>query len=363
MSMLATIRNNILVTNGDQAPFCYGMLNKVFYSFEAQAGRTAVVLLAGALAPAVMLPLISAFQHHASDFSVRDADLLLIIDGESDHAAAYDALALDGIKLVHCLPEYFGRCGFDGSQPWIFIMDRNQRVLDQIDPAADTSYASTALQLVDMLPREEPRFVALPAPVLAVPHIFSRSFCRTLINHFENGPHTPGGMASMDAAGKGFHKVDLDKKHRDDCVLEHGDPLRDQVVNALARFCLPEIKKAFQFDVQFVDRILIARYDETGGYFRRHRDNVAASVAYRQFAISINLNTEDYEGGYLTFPEFNGHTYRPGTGAGIIFSSSLLHEAHAVTRGQRFVLLTFLHNAEAEARRLDYLERAKAAAA
>jgi hypothetical protein len=34
-----------------------------------------------------------------------------------------------------------------------------------------------------------------------------------------------------------------------------------------------------------------------------------------------------------------------------------------VTKGQRYVLLTFLHNAEAEARRLEFLERAKAAAA
>lgn len=361
--MLATIPNNILVTNGDQAPFCYGMLDKVFYSFEAQAGRPAVVLLAGALAPADMLALIAAFQQRSPDFSSRDADILLIIDGESDHAAAYDALAPEGLKLIHCLPEYFGRCGFDGSQPWIYIMDRNQRVLGQLDPVRDSGYVSAAFQFIESLPREEPRFVALPAPVLSIPHIFSRSFCRALIDHFENGPHAPGGMASMDATGKGFHKVDLDKKHREDCVLEHGDPMRDQVVNALARFCLPEIKKAYQFDVHFIDRILIARYDDTGGYFRRHRDNVAASVAYRQFALSVNLNTEDYEGGYLTFPEFNDHSYRPGTGCGVVFSASLLHEAHAVTKGQRYVLLTFLHNAEAEARRLEFLERAKATAA
>jgi hypothetical protein len=35
-----------------------------------------------------------------------------------------------------------------------------------------------------------------------------------------------------------------------------------------------------------------------------------------------------------------------------VFSASLLHEATPVIKGQRYVLLTFFHNAEAQARRL-----------
>jgi heme-degrading monooxygenase HmoA len=34
----------------------------------------------------------------------------------------------------------------------------------------------------------------------------------------------------------------------------------------------------------------------------------------------------------------------------VVFSCSLLHEAAPVTKGRRYVLLTFLHNAEAQAR-------------
>ena len=79
------------------------------------------------------------------------------------------------------------------------------------------------------------------------------------------------------------------------------------------------------------------------------------SVAFRQFALSVNLNAE-YEGGYLLFPEFNDHRYRPGIGGGILFSTSLLHEATPVTRGHRYVLLTFLHDARAEARRVATLD-------
>ena len=95
----------------------------------------------------------------------------------------------------------------------------------------------------------------------------------------------------------------------------------------------------------------------TGGYFRRHRDNGAENVTFREFAPSVNLNTGDYEGGALRFPEYSDHWYRPGIGAGIIFSASLLHEAMPVTRGRRYVLLTFFHGEAAEVRRVAYEAR------
>jgi predicted 2-oxoglutarate/Fe(II)-dependent dioxygenase YbiX len=126
-------------------------------------------------------------------------------------------------------------------------------------------------------------------------------------------------------------------------------------LDLLDRRLLPEIRRAFHVEIAHIDRVLIARYDETGGYFRRHRDNTAPHVAYRQFALSVNLNTDAYDGGELVFPEYGGHRYQPPTGAGMVFSGSLLHEALPIRRGQRYVLLTFLHDAAAEARRQAYL--------
>jgi predicted 2-oxoglutarate/Fe(II)-dependent dioxygenase YbiX len=124
--------------------------------------------------------------------------------------------------------------------------------------------------------------------------------------------------------------------------------------HALLGRCAPEIARAFQARITHMDRLLVARYDDTGGWFRRHRDNVGENVAFREFAISVNLNTEDYDGGHLLFPEYNDHRYSSPTGGGLIFSASLLHEATEVTRGRRYVLLTFFHGDEAEARRQAY---------
>jgi predicted 2-oxoglutarate/Fe(II)-dependent dioxygenase YbiX len=322
-----------------------------------------VVILAGPAPAAAALAVAAAFRARAADFETLGADVLLVVDGEGPDAATYQAVRDDIPRIVFCLPEYFQRCGCHEGRPWAFVMDRNLRVFAQVDPRDPERATAFALSHLAGLPTETARDIAMPAPVLSVPHIFSPAFCRALIDHFEKSPHAPGGMASIDAAGNAIHKIDAGKKHREDCVLSPGEPIRDQVVGALSRACLPEMMKAFQFDATFMDRVLIARYDDTGGYFRRHRDNVAAAVSFRQFAISVNLNTEDYEGGYLLFPEYNGHRYRPATGAGIIFSASLLHEATPIVKGRRYVLLTFFHNAEAEARRLATLRKAEPVAA
>ena len=104
----------------------------------------------------------------------------------------------------------------------------------------------------------------------------------------------------------------------------------------------PEIAKAFQYQVRQSETLRVARYEgHRGGRLHGHRDNNPPAL-YRKFAMSINLNTKDFEGGELRFPEFGDQRYRPDSGTAIVFSSSLLHEALHVTAGHRYVLLAFL---------------------
>ncbi len=60
--------------------------------------------------------------------------------------------------------------------------------------------------------------------------------------------------------------------------------------------------------------------------------------------MTLNLNTEDHEGGALRFPEYGNAEYRPATGEAVIFSCNLLHEACDVTRGVRYALLSFVYD-------------------
>ena len=64
--------------------------------------------------------------------------------------------------------------------------------------------------------------------------------------------------------------------------------------------------------------------------------------------MTLNLNAEEYEGGELTFPEYGPDLFKPASGDAVAFSCSLLHEARAVTEGQRYVLLAFLFGEDAK---------------
>ncbi len=97
-----------------------------------------------------------------------------------------------------------------------------------------------------------------------------------------------------------------------------------------------------------MERYLIGCYEEeSGGHFRPHRDNTTRGTAHRRFAVTINLNAGDYDGGDLCFPEFGARSYNPPTGGAAVFSCSLLHEAKPVTRGRRYAFLPFLYDDEA----------------
>jgi predicted 2-oxoglutarate/Fe(II)-dependent dioxygenase YbiX len=60
--------------------------------------------------------------------------------------------------------------------------------------------------------------------------------------------------------------------------------------------------------------------------------------------MTINLNTPEYEGGCLWFPEYGPSLFRPQVGEAIIFSCSLLHEVTPVVFGKRYALLSFFYD-------------------
>lgn len=182
----------------------------------------------------------------------------------------------------------------------------------------------------------------LHAPVLVVPRIFEPQICQRLIDLYEaQGGQVSGVMREVD--GRTVGVVDDFKKRRDADVDD--EAFRNELRVRIKRRLLPEIQKAFQFEVTRMERYIVACYDaQDGGYFRAHRDNTTKGTAHRRFAVSINLNAEAFEGGDLRFPEFGTRTYRPPTGGAVVFSCSLLHEATPVTKGRRYAFLPFLYD-------------------
>jgi predicted 2-oxoglutarate/Fe(II)-dependent dioxygenase YbiX len=340
---------------GDRAPPCYGIsADHTFYSSEGQYGRPAVLILAGTDAVLNLRPAIDAFASRLESFADRNADVMLLLD---DNPRGLWPDRPTPVRTIDC-GQFLGRCGVGARDSLVLVLDRNLRLALRIHPADGRDVAAACLDCLDDLPNEAPRAVSQPAPAIVLPHLLPRDLCRTLIERFESSPTIDGEVARIDAAGNVRSVVDHDKKCRRDMPIPPDDTLHLLLRTTLLRRCAPEIAKAFQAKVSHIDRILVSRYNTNAGWFRRHRDNTADNVAFRQFALSVNLNTDEYEGGHLLFPEYNDHRYSPPAGGGVIFSTGVLHEAAPVTSGHRYVLLTFLHSDEAEIRRQTYLARA-----
>ncbi|RMB12129.1 2OG-Fe(II) oxygenase [Eilatimonas milleporae] len=253
-----------------------------------------------------------------------------------DHAVSrrYNALKDDGM----------GGNGVIRYSPFTLILDPGLRIIAHI-PLTDLERHNHRLVRVlsGLLPVDRYAGVPMTAPVLIIPNVFEPALCRRLVKLYETvGGRESGTMVEKDGYTVG--RLDQGFKRRADCKID--DPaLKAAMKRRIIRRIVPQVKSAFQFDVGVIERYIIACYDSKNqGFFRPHRDNTTKGTAHRKFACTINLNTGDYEGGALRFPEFGPRTYSAPMGGAVIFSCSLLHEATRVTRGKRYATLPFLYD-------------------
>ena len=334
----------------------------------------------GGLAPRFTAPTVSNPRFPSASFGGRYVLLAFIPTGHEDGEAALGALGahrrlLDDVRIsafgVLRDEARIGRARDQAGLRW--FLDREgavSRLFDAVGPDGEErprwvlidpfeailacqpiEAADAFFDLVRNLPDPEDHAgVPLTAPVLIAPRILEPELCRRLVAYYDReGGEASGVMREID--GKTVGVVDDYKRRRDATITDLA--LIEEVHRCLDRRLLPQIRKAFQFRVTRLERNIVACYDaEDGGYFLPHRDDTTPGTAHRRFACTINLNTEDYEGGELRFPEFGTRTYRAPTGGGVVFSCSLLHEATPVTRGRRYAYLPFLYDEAAAAIRL-----------
>lgn len=336
---------------GDRAPACFGMdADRTFYCSEAQYGRAVLLLLCGGGAVGSAAALVQHVAAYGDAFAARHADGLLIVDDDPIRLFGPDP----GFGFIRVVDggRFLSNCGIGHDDIAVVLLDRNQRIAFTANANGLADIPATCLGALAALQHEKAADIVAAAPIIVLPNLLPPEVCRALMALHEEQPTVDSGVAREGNDGRPIYAVDHNKKQRRDFLIPPGGPLHKGLRDLLLRRCRPEIAKAFQVDIGHTDRFLVACYEEDAGYFRRHRDNAPANVAFRQFALSINLNTGNYDGGHVTFPEYNDHRYRAPTGAGVVFSAAVLHEVAPVTRGKRYVLLTFLHDDAAEKRRL-----------
>ena len=275
---------------------------------------------------------------------VAEAECLAAQFGDCDacliHIAATADVGHVEPPTLDALVQYFDpegefprALGLDG--PGTILIDRSHRLHSvtpggTIEDALETCRAGHA--------RSPAGELCTQAPVLLVANVLETDLCRALIAYWKQGSKMENAVARQ----AGGNQVPVSQiKRRSDVVVQEL-ALFQSVKQRIERRVLTEVIKAFQFETARMEALRVGCYDAAAhGAFGRHRDNMTPYTAHRKFAMSLNLNSGDYEGGAIAFPEYGRQIYRPAAGEAIVFSCSLVHEAQPVRKGRRFGLFTF----------------------
>lgn len=335
-----------LLTEGDSIPAVSlrDQENTIIQIYDASiAGDRVVLFLCGDGHDAETLAEIRRYSELAEAFKRQNVHVIVVTRRTVDDNRAFaEKLGLKFRILSDpkgkLLPAFGLNTGGSrpNSQHLSAVLRPNLRIAKILDgkSQADAALAGCeALASKDVAP-----VIEAQAPVLIVDQIFPPKFCDFLIGMWERGEKHKDQPTSQFRD----RRHELVKRRADYMVLE--TEVRVQIHDYLTRRLVLEMAKAFRFRVTDAENYRIGCYDaETGGYFRRHRDRGTPRREDRHFALSLNLNTGDYEGGQLRFPEFGQQLYQSPLGGSVVFSCSLLHEALPVTKGRRFALFTFFN--------------------
>jgi peroxiredoxin len=329
---------------GDIAPDCVlPQLDGTTISLreDAIAGNPIILVFCPKLVPSVAEAL-PQFSARYAAFTAASARLFAVTLEPAKNAAKQK---IPFPILLDRKQDAFRAFGATHEATTTIVLRPNHHVITILKGAAKTQVLE-ALAVVERLAAErKPISMATHPPVLIIPDVLSPEDCRRLITLYDTRgnvfvPHGPG----LDHFAGVDYKMRIPEHSRNDRVdhIIFDKATSTFLDRRLATRLFPEIAKAFHYQITRYERMRIGCYEgHRGGKLHGHRD-IDATTPYRRFAMSLNLNTEEFTGGELRFPEFGDQRYRPDTGAAMVFSSALLHEALEVESGRRLVLLAFL---------------------
>jgi peroxiredoxin len=333
---------------GEPAPwFTAATTKNPTYHFETVAGRYVVLCFFKSAAEPVSQQVLTDLSEHRALFDDQTCCFFGVSIDPEDQSSLADQLP--GVRFFwdfdQAVSQLYGVVDNDNYNSCTYILDERLRIAAVLpfDPQPETHVTQLVEVLENLPPLPEPNQATVQAPVLVVPRIFEPEFCQTLIGYYNQLGGEPSGFMRQVNGRTLYVSDDNFKRRRDQDIVD--EPLRTAAMSRLIDRLVPEIEKAFQFKATRIERHIVACYDsESKGFFRPHRDNTTKGTAHRKFAVSLNLNTGEYEGGLLRFPEFGRQTYTAPAGGAVVFSCSLLHEATPVTAGCRYVYLPFLYD-------------------
>ena len=330
---------------GDPAPwFRIASSKNPAFNFSMLAGRNVALCFVESLALPESQAIVHEFSMRRRVFDNTNASAVIVsVDPEDPGLQRHIRYAKHVVflwDLDRQMSEKFGIIDSTSNayRRQTIVLDRRLRMLASL-PIQSERHATIVAQFMRKLPL--PTSVRGHAPVLIIPRVFEPDLCRTLIQYYrDSGSQYSGVMQQI--GDQTVPVIDPMYKSRRDCKIMD-ERLCAILKDRLYRRVVPEVERSFQFRCTHLERYIVACYDAAeGGKFNAHRDNTTTGTAHRKFAVTINLNAEEYEGGDLVFREFGTKAYRAPTGGAVVFSCSLMHEALPILKGQRFAFLPFL---------------------
>jgi predicted 2-oxoglutarate/Fe(II)-dependent dioxygenase YbiX/peroxiredoxin len=312
---------------------------------DSHCGRpTALVVChAGADAQAV----IARFRDLHKEFKALGAEIVVVTsESPNDNARTTLMMGLPMPVVADAAGGAAQVAGLRFGAAAVIVLSPLMRVDLLLDPARDKDPAAAALEHFRLCREEQPAEVVVThPPVLVLPNVLPPQLCQRIIALFERSERYKGGTTN------GTSKYVLtDVKVREDAAAPDDSAEAQAMFALFRRRVFPEIHKVFRYRVTRVETMRIGCYDSANsGRFGPHRDDNVPKMRHRTFGFTINLNAGEYEGGYLTFPEYGPQLYKPDTGSMVVFSASLLHEATQVTEGKRYGIFGFLFGEREEA--------------
>jgi predicted 2-oxoglutarate/Fe(II)-dependent dioxygenase YbiX len=223
-----------------------------------------------------------------------------------------------------------------------FVIDVNLKIISKQVFATNDFEANIHLILSSLAQDfgEDPLLI----PVLRVPSVFDKEFCQFLVKHFQDNEEQIQGRIGSNP--------ELKEKFKKSVHVNVNPSLANEIDNKLILSLIPAIERVFDKRISHRVAYKIACYDSSdNSFFTSHRDNQDPGMTFRRIGMSISLN-DDWDGGGICFPEFSKKPFKLPVGDALIWPASLLHQVSPITKGKRFVLISFLYDLEgAELRR------------
>ena len=156
--------------------------------------------------------------------------------------------------------------------------------------------------------------ISSTAPVLCLPKVLNEKLCSSLINNFKNGKPS---------------ELFIEKYMK-------------SIDNRLIEYVLPQLEKAFVYKATRREEPYILK--STVNDSNKSLVATSGEHQHRKFAVVIYLNSEEFSGGGIQFPEYGFLSFKPNTGDALIFSASFYQVLTQIYQGERWIYGTYLYN-------------------